>query len=403
MTVLRKAVDFDAKRERLLKAVGPSSPEGVSNQSESAGLQWHPFDMCEVAAYKFDSIYHQTCVNTKIAATVGLGHTDKKTDEKLNPLCAVSWQDTIESVCDDYFQMGNGWLEVRRKDDKEITGLHHAKAPHVYIVLEDEFGENFHYEMCAASGAYHKFARFGDLAGFRERHPNQERVSELIHLRRSNSYSRWYGFPDWLACFPTIDIAKAMRQHQMSFFKNRGVPEFISWSKGIIDDDCLDAIKEAQQDHVGAENAHKNMHIHFQDNDAEFHVEKLNVEAKTESMFLMLNEATSRDIVSAHRVPPILAGILVPKQLGAANEVINALLSFQILVCGPEQKRLKTMLGCTLGDARFSNLGLSEKSFEWDKITKEFNLDDMDTVARMRQPLPQAQAQGRDIKEGLRD
>jgi hypothetical protein len=118
-------------------------------------------------------------------------------------------------------------------------------------------------------------------------------------------------------------------------------------------------------------------------------------------------------IVSAHRVPPVLAGILVPGKLGANNELPNALAAFQALVMGPAQRNFSNVLAATLGNPEFNQgLGLTEKDFMGEEgngfrtILEEMGsgmagLTEMDTMARMKEPIGEAVAGGRNLKAGV--
>ena len=100
-------------------------------------------------------------------------------------------------------------------------------------------------------------------------------------------------------------------------------------------------------------------------------------------------------------VPPLLAGIVVPGKMAAANELPNALLGFQTLVIGPAQRSLWTILSQTLGGGDGVR-GIGPGDLRLRAITDEFDMGKVDTTARMKQPVAEAQAQGRDPAAGLK-
>ena len=120
----------------------------------------------------------------------------------------------------------------------------------------------------------------------------------------------------------------------------------------------------------------------------------------TDDKFSKMKETLALSIVSAHRVPPLLAGIQIPGKLGAVNELPNALKGFQSLVIEQAQRLFQQTLGNTLGQ---DGTGLTIEDFEFQKITEVFDIENMDTVARMRQSPMQAKAEGRDLSQGVKD
>jgi hypothetical protein len=124
--------------------------------------------------------------------------------------------------------------------------------------------------------------------------------------------------------------------------------------------------------------------------------------------FRDMSETLATTIVSAHGVPPSLAGILIPGKMGASNESSNAMMVFQTLEIGPEQEHFETMLGSRLGDPRFNGgLALTREDFELRTLVEEMAeamelLKPVDTMGKMKQELPQAAAQGRDMDKGVK-
>ena len=439
--------------------------EGESRQGVSLGTKGHPFDMRAVCDFQVSNEHHSTCIHTKVAATVGLGHLTEqqkekrqmeadpmaftnpngtpkprntestqllsKVDEVLNPLCASTWQETLWDAAEDFWQVGNGYLEVVRKGEGgEITGLHHIPAADVHVFLEDR-NYNRHYTVEGIDEqdgtTIRRFACFGDKDDFIKRVQNQsegrggggfidfqvpaqddrpqtELISEVIHFRRPTSMSRWYGFPDWVSATASIELVQMMMQHNFDFFLNRGVPEFIALFLGQkLEAKDWEKIENALKANIGLGNSHKSIAANLVvDPEFRVQIEKLAMESNGEDVFGKMRENLALGIVSAHRVPPLLAGIQIPGKLGATNELPNALMAFQILVVGPAQRLFQQTLGMTLGGDD-TGLDLSTEDFEFVKITEEINVGKMDTVARMRQTPMQAEEEGRDVSEGVKN
>lgn len=446
----------DSLQSVLFKAQGEEAP---SRQGVCLGEQPHPFDFSQVKSFLTGNEHHAACIHTKVASTVGLGFIDSqeevvvedpkaqaqrmlpgddptimppipktrkqyvesKVDEALNPLCMISATDLLHDACEDFWQVGNGLIEVvrPRANLTEIVGLHHLPAEEATIFLEDT-AYNFHYVIKNGDETVERrFARFGDWEEFEKRAGNKEGasafelpeeqaanefVSEVIHFRQPTSRSRWYGFPKWLSAVPPIELAQMLLQWKYDFFLNRGVPEFIFLLVGQkLKEDDWKKIEDALKANIGLGNSHKSLALNISNPEVKAQVEKLAAESKGDETFATTKESLALSIVTAHRVPPLLAGIQIPGKLGATNELPNALMAFQLLVIGQAQRIWQQTLATTLGAAENGVEGLAPTDFAFTKITEEIDVGKMDTVARMRQTPMQAADEGRDLDEGTKE
>lgn len=421
------------------------SKEGAikSSQSTSVGRKQHPYEFDAIQKLMNFNPHHAACIRAKKNSTVGLGfesEADKKRkkakrqglpepdatpeeeiariDTILDPLCAASWQNTISDACDDFWMVGTGYLEIRREapdDAAPIVGVHHLPALSTYVFIENEsYDRHYEIESTDGGGPVRRFALFGDLEGFIERSRNNSNisigeteeglVSEVIEFPLPSPLSRWYGWADWLSCVPSIELAQMMTQKEFDFYLNRGVPEFLMFIFGNLTKEAKQTIKESMQSHIGLGNSHKSAMINLS-LDAKAQVEKLALEGKGEGVaYATSGDKLAMDIVSAHGVPPLLAGILIPGKLGATNELVQALQAFQSLVVGPAQRIFMQVLRASLGnEAKAPGLGLTTADMVLNTILDTVNLQNLDTVARMRQSPQEAQEEGRDLSRGVKD
>lgn len=443
----------------LMKETTPAG--GESAMKEFLGIRSHPFDFTVTANFKFANGHHSTCIETKVGSTVGLGfkteadHAAKKMKADLaarqheiamapppKPVTAAavkkdagvdegvkkskvaqaldllvggvnySFQDVLISAIDDFWNTGNGYIEVVREPGGErILGLHHIESQRVFVEVEED-GRNIHYYVLATVGVgqgYLRLAKFGDLKDMRLRMkiPAESPVTEIIHFRRTTSLSRWYGFPDWLAAVAAIELVQMMHQDEFDFHLNRSCPEFMLFILGKrLPKKDWDNIEAALVGTTGIGKAHKTLalNIESQPGETTVQVEKLGLEGSRDgAAFSTKHETLSVEIVSAHRVPPLLAGIVIPGRLGANNELPNALMSFQALVVGPAQHAIETTLGMTLGNPKTNGgLGLVAEDFDLKEITEEIDLGIAATVGGMKQPAATAQAEGRNLSQGMK-
>jgi len=409
-------------QSRLLSKSEPD-PAPPSNQYINTGDQPHPFDMQVAKDFSDANVHHSTCIRTKTDSTVGLGFkTDSedfsKEEEILDPLCNTSFQDVISDACDDYWQLGNGYLEIVRDSSEEnspIIGIHEIPGEGVQISLENVLGDIHYLVRDREGGMDQRFPSFGGLASFQRRmkangsspfgfDPNA--FSEIIPFRKPSSRHRHYGYPDWLAAVAEIELTQCILQHEFDFYLNRGVPEMIIVTKGQTHSKKdKERINTALSATMGLGNQHKSIHIDLPNPDADLDIHKLAMESKGDaSIFTQMAESLALHIVSAHRVPPLLAGIQIPGKLGASNEMVQALMGFHLLVIAPAQRIFRRVLVNTLGNPRLNGgLSLSRRDFNFNTLKDELDLNALDTVARMRQSPQEAKAQGRDLSEGTKD
>jgi len=439
----------DSMMALLQKEMVPAG--GESAQGVNIGLKTHPFNFPALKLLKDYNEHHSTCIHAKTSATVGLGYLNEaekerkqnpipavqpaptaegaapaqpeappsmpiyqpsKADDALDPLCAISWNDVQMDACEDFWETGNGYVEVVRKG-KEIKGLHFLPSVDTHIRVESN-NHKFHYVIQGEGTTGDRvFAAFGDKEDFIRRAKdssmielkteNPDEISEVIHFRRPSSRSKWYGSPDWISAVPMIELCQMLHQFKFDFFNNRGVPEFMLFiTGGKLGKKEWTTITDAIKANIGHGNSHKSLAVNIPQKDITIQLFKLAVEGGKEEDFKSLKETIALSVVTAHKTPPLLAGIQIPGKLGATNELSQALIAFQSLVIGQMQRLFQSTLARTLG-TKDAGLGLEPEDFTYKTVTDDLDPDKMDKIGRMHQPLPEANAEGRDLDEGMKD
>lgn len=417
--------------------------EQGSSVGEEPGEQAKPFDFAAADLFQAHNVHHSTCIRAKTRALVGLGHVSEgdfedppepeftkdgvpkpkakkkrkepsKVATALDPLCKFSWQHTLLQLAEDYWGKGNCFLEVvRASKNGPITGLHWLSARDVWIYFHERTGTKISYLVKGRLGGDIRMRAYGDLS------PDPKNASypaplstrsEVIHIAAPSTLDRVYGVPQWLASGPLVELTQALHQHQFDFHVNRGVPEFLMMlSGGRVDKKTWAKIVETFDSWVGLGNSHKASVFNIPDPNVKPEIIKLAMEGIANGTFFRdMSETLSTTIVSAHGVPPSLAGILIPGKMGASNESSNAMMVFQTLEIGPEQEHFETMLGARLGDPlRNGGLPLTREDFELRTLTEEMAeamelLKPVDTMGKMKQQLPEAASEGRNLKAGVK-
>lgn len=325
------------------------------------------------------------------------GSTTSKVCEKLDPLCEDGFQELLDQVGEDYANTGNGYIEVVR-DGTEIVALWHMPAENVRVWLEAD-KPNYHY-VCTDNASTLKYAKPRDADALRARTKSeQKQITELLHFRMPSAFSPWYGVPDWLAVTPFLELAQIMVQYNFDFFQNRAVPELLAFFLGRrLPDAQFNNFCDMLKGTSGAGNRHKSIAMNIPDPEMTVQIEKLTGE--TREKFGDIWSTVEANIVSGHRVPPLLAGIQTPGKLGAANELPNALMAFQILYVDRHQKVFRDKLRKFFVEEGFD---LQDTDFTFRRIIDYFDMGSMDTISRMRETVTEAQASGRKVSDGLQD
>lgn len=416
------------------------------------GQREHPFNLSNAKMTMLAVNIQQVCIQTKRDAIVGLGFvTDKEKEEQslvqdtmrqalqpgqptkpgaagkpvaaikkavedaddetgsvskvcqvLDEFCEHGFQSVLDQVGEDYCNTGQGYLEIIREDGpgSNINAIWFMPSELVHVYIEKD-KPHYHYVVNDSNGEL-RYARAGDLEGFLQRNPDikQQQVTELLSVCNMTGFDPFYGVADWLSLVPWLELAQMLIQYNFDFFQNRAVPEIIALFLGRkLPEADFNRFADMLKGTAGAGNNHKSIAMNITDPEMKVHIEKLT--GDTREKFGELWATIEASIVSGHRVPALLAGIQTPGKMAAANELPNALLAFQVLYVDRHQKifrdRLRKFFVAEKG------LGLTDEDFTFRRIIDYFDLGKMDTMARMRETAPEAAADGREMKDGLKD
>ena len=386
---------------------------GTSKQQAGLGRKAQPFNFQATSGFKNSNSHHSACIETGKSCTVGLGFKTDEPSKKLDPFCNISFQDVLGDVGEDWENTGNGYMEVVREganSSAPFTGLHHVPASSTWLNIENRRYQH-HFEVIGSANdssalwiGDQKFSAFGDIDLFTSRFKvNEDDISEIIHFRRPTALSRWYGMPRWIAAVAAIELKQCLYQYNYDFFLNRGVPEFLLFLLGAeVDKENMDLLEETLQSHIGGGNTHKSGIFNLPISDLLVQLERLGMDSTTgDDGFQSKSETLALDIVTAHQVPSLLAGIQIPGKLGATNEMVNAMTAYQTLVIGPDQTIIEAILKNTLGNELYNGgLGLNPESLKFETILDKIDIQKAETIGGMRE---EATNTNRDLKEGLKD
>ena len=408
----------------------------------------HPVDFYKAKALRDISPHHSSCIQAKLNSAVGLGfisegtdiqtarddnttspqavgmqvqsllsgksYVESNVDKALNPLTLTGFANELYSWVGDFLDCGTGYLEVVRDEGESIVGINWIPVQdmYVYVVRDEKTHRAFLFYRYVGEGIVTGYQRYFSLFGKKNRklvqnffyadQPLQQQyVSEVIPLYMPTNRSKYYGYPDWLSAAPMIDLLRRALQYKSDWFVNRGVLDYIFHIAGSMQKEQWDTVVSYINQSVGTGNKFKALAIKT-NQEATSEVHHLSGDNGKEDQFWKDLDTFSQFIVSAHRVPPVLANILIPGKLGASNETVQALVAFQLLVCGPIQKNIERTLAQTLG-GEDGIPELKAEDFRLVPITSQFNITGMDAVATSRSEAMDGQNSGRDYSKGTKD
>jgi capsid portal protein len=418
---------YTSDNATLLKAA-LLDPAVGSRQTELSGDKAHPVDFDTLDRLLTSSTYHETCIDAKKKCTVGLGfrsdYDRKMLAWKRNPTAALPEGDPDEQskaykaleplvdgspiellleTAESFFVKANAFWEVVRSPTGQIVSIWPIVPKTIYVRVEDKNPLNRHWRVRVEQGHERIFARFGDKQNLMKRlaeagAQKPEDISEVIHFKMPGARNKWYGVPDYISAVPAIELQQMIKQQQYDFFNNRGVPEFMLFFLGQqLPKEVWEKVQEAMRANIGQGNQHKSMAFNISDPNMKVQLEKLAVEGKTENSFQELTYVLAQEIISSHRVPTLLAGLQVPAKIAATNELPNSLLAFQTLYVDQMQQVISETLATTIGP----ELGLAYTDLLFRKVTDRFDLDKLDTMARMQDEVASPEGKARDLSEGV--
>jgi hypothetical protein len=388
---------------------------GDSKRRIPIGIHYHPFSFDTAIRMRELSSHHGACIDTVVAMAVGLGFDDESIYDILDPMTVEGFQQELLHMCEMLVTTGHGYLETCRGVDQAtgaITGVYSQPANNMMLVQHGNRLKDTHFLYTPMAGIYlsgaqsfdslHEdsqavLARFGrveevvalsgqsvdtDLSlpmAFRD-------VGEVISFRRPTSMWSHYGGPSWIGANPYLELNRCHLARTHLYMQNRGAPDSILFLYGLrLSDDQKKALKETL-DSTSGDSYGKSVALTFPtitQQTGKAHVERFGDQIDG-TTFQEIHDTVALAICSAHRIPPILAGISTNRSLGNAGEMTQSLVVTQLTVINQIQHLIERTLKCTLGGPQ----GIPElkgKDFKLKKVTEVEDMASLNAFARQRQ------------------
>lgn len=226
------------------------------------------------------------------------------------------------------------------------------------------------------------FKRFGleeDInleTGKKEATEGENRANELIYYRNYYPQSDYYGAPNILSSVGSIMGLIGVRDYNLAFFENYGIPAALIILKGKWDKASAKQISDFMDVEIkGTDNAHKTMCIH-PGRDSTFEYIKLSVEVK-EGSFAVYHKSLRDEVLVAYKMPPYRIGIAEEGSLGGSTAGESTKI-YVASVVTPLEKDIERMVTQKL---IFEGLKCENYIFE----LNELDLRDLDAEAKRDQ------------------
>jgi len=318
-----------------------------------------PYNLEQLMFWQEMSVAHSACIRTKVQDAIGIGwkikrkvgpegeNASEQDEETLKTFFnRVNGTEDLTSVLKkidfDFEGNGNGYFEITRNLDGLVGGIYHVPSQTVRLHKTKEK----YVQVIDQAKVW--FKKFGDVRALNKETGEFGEVAnplmaanELIPIRQYTWRSAYYGAPDWLsALFPMFGEQKE-KDYNLQFFQNFGIPAYAVILEGSeFDAEIEETIKKYFDAELKQSN-HKTM-VLTTPAGTKILFEKLNVDPK-EASFRVYRRDNRDDILTAHRVPPYRAGIVISGQLGGsvASEIDRIYLTS---VIDPKQQQYEWII-----------------------------------------------------------
>jgi len=317
----------DAKSKQISEA----------NYLDQNNLVPHPFEVSSLLKLQENCSYFDACVKQIAKDVIGQGWTlqpvegnkenepeKKKIEEFIDTSGGnrdETFEETLERGLIDWGVVGWWGWEVSRDDKKIINGIWHVPARTIYV-------HESHNKYCQVRNNKKVwFKRFGlkDDINIEDGSPLKEgdsdkKANEMIFYRNYYSGSSYYGAPNILPAVGSVLGLVAVRDYNLAFFENYGVPAAIvyltgKWEKGAAKhiSNFLDVeIKRT-------ENAHKTIVMHSPEGGTMEWIPLDMKQQQKEGSFAWYKDSLCEEVLVSYKMPLYRIGMAKEGSLGGST------------------------------------------------------------------------------------
>ena len=262
-----------------------------------------------------------------------------------------------------------GWfgLEVVRNNKGDIAELYHVPAQTLRVHASKE-------KYCQKRNNkkvwFKKFGLEKDISskdGKEGTFSNEIRANELIFYKNFYPRSDYYGVPNAISAIGDIIGLIGLRDYNLAFFENYGVPSAMIILEGDWDEGSDKTVSEFLNKEIkGTDNAHRTLVVTQPDN-CTFTYKPIGTEVK-EGSFRLYEQTRREDILIAYSMPPERIGVRIVGKLGG-NVAEEATHIYVQSVVEPLQTDLEDiinqkLLQSEIYEFKFENIDLRDYDIE---------------------------------------
>ena len=380
ISVLKEA-EIDNRKSSQLE-------EADAAYARDNGLMPVPIDQSTFLDLKDNNTIFDTCVKQIAADVVGQGwklmpvEEDKQIDEAAKEKVTSFLSDPNqedETVTDIFMKciqdrgyVGGYALEIAPETGNTKAGMWHVPAQTIKVHKSKE-------KYCQIRGQKKRwFKRYGmkeDISpdtGDPKAAKGKDVAHEMIYRVNYYPQSDYYGAPDVLPAIGAVFGMIGVRDFNLAFFENYGIPAGFLELEGEWEEDAIKNLNDFLNLEIkGSENAHKTMVIELTKGST-VKWTPLSVEVK-EGSFRLYQEGNRDEILSAHKMPPYRVGIAETGSLGgnAAQETNKIYISAVVDRLQNETERI-------INRIIVETLNVETIKFQWN----ELDVRDLDAMAK---------------------
>lgn len=310
---------------------------------------------------------------------------DKQKDEISAWLESLSeyytFEELLQAVQMDFETIGWGFLEIVRDVEGKVRRVHHIPG-HTVRAHRD----NMRYVQIR-QGKQAWFKRWG-LGEEWEQTPillstgrkapegtkEEKLANEVMPFVKMSRRSTWYGIPNYVSAMGHITLAIAARDYNVKFFANSREPRYLYIMSGLDEDDVdsmMDELEVSLRTQHGE--PHRSLAIPLTGS-AKLTIERITA-VQNDMHFVKLLEATERDILIAHRVPPDRIGAVMRGFLGG-NVAASINKVYKEAVITPAQMILRNRLNRFVRKEFARHANIKEDQVQWEIGLESVDLSD---------------------------
>jgi len=346
--------------------------------------------MSLLTLYESNPIFFR-CVNQLAIDVAGLGwdfklkENKKESEVELNRLKDFvknlnpddSFRTIMKMLLVDWGTVGYFGLEVARNNKKDIAEIWHVPAHTLKVHKNKKRYAQIRNNKKVWFKKFGETKNISSVTGRPSEGGGEGRANELIFYKNYYPKSDYYGVSNIIAAVGDIMGLIGLRDYNLAFFENYGVPAALVILEGDWDEGSEKKVSDFVNKEIkGSSNAHRTLVMMQQGTDKITWI-PLNVDVK-ESSFKLYEKARQDNILIAYSMPPERVGIRIVGKLGGnvAEEATKIYVSGVVepLQLDLEEIINEKLLQSEIYELKFKNIDLRDYDKLVDRLVKEVGL-----------------------------